>query len=87
MKRFLYSYGGFDRSYLQDYLNLYCLIMNPPKEKLSKIEKVLISAISNPKKLTYRDLYSKKILSILLDTNRPTVQIMILFLSKPKKKL
>lgn len=61
--------------------------MNPPKEKLSKIEKVLISAISNPKKLTYRDLYSKKILSILLDTNRPTVQIMILFLSKPKKKL
>jgi len=60
IKRFLHSHGGMDREYLQDYLNLYCLIMNPPVEKLSKVEKVLNRAMSNPKKLTYRELYSKK---------------------------
>lgn len=53
LKRFLYSHDGLDRNHLQDYLSLYCLIVNPSVEKLSKIEKILNRAMSNPKKLTY----------------------------------
>ena len=38
LKQFLNSHRGFDREYLQDYLNLYTFITNPPYEKLEKIE-------------------------------------------------
>lgn len=60
VQRFLKSHDGFNRDDLQDYLNLFFFIMNPPYNKLEKIEKLLISAIGNPKTLKFRDFYSKK---------------------------
>lgn len=36
LKKFLYSHNGFDRDNLQDYLNLFCFIQNPPYRKLAK---------------------------------------------------
>lgn len=55
LKKFLRQHSGFKRERLQDYLNLFALITNPPKEKNERIEKVLKMAFENPKMLRYRD--------------------------------
>jgi transposase-like protein len=60
LQRFLKSHDGFNREDMQSYLNLYCYIANPPIKKLEKIEVLLISAMSNPKTLKYRDLFKRK---------------------------
>lgn len=54
-KRFLYSHSGFDRSQIQDYLNLYSFILNPPYDKLEKVDILLNLVFQNPKLLRYRD--------------------------------
>lgn len=60
LKRFLKSHAGFDREQLQDYLNLFSFTMNPLHNKLEKIEKLLIIAIDNDKKLNFRDYFKQK---------------------------
>ena len=60
LQRFLKAHSGFDRNDLQDYLNLYSFIMNSPTNKLEKVEKLLISAMNNPKSLKYRDVFPSK---------------------------
>lgn len=60
LQRFLKAHSGFDRNDLQDYLNLYSFIMNSPTNKLEKVEKLLISAMDNPKSLKYRDVFASK---------------------------
>ena len=57
-KRFLYSHSGFDRSQIQDYLNLYSFILNPPFDKLEKVEILLNLVFQNPKLLRYRDQFN-----------------------------
>ena len=57
-KRFLYSHSGFDRSQIQDYLNLYSFILNPPFDKLEKVEILLNLVFQNPKLLRFRDQFN-----------------------------
>jgi hypothetical protein len=58
LKAFLNSHSGFDRQYIQDYLNLFAFVSNPPHEMLEKFEIVINLAFQNPKLLRYRDFYA-----------------------------
>lgn len=60
IKHFLRSHSGFDREDLSNYLNLYNLITNPPKNDLEKVEKLLTFSIEKKKQLSYRTFYTKK---------------------------
>ena len=57
LKAFLNSHSGFDRQYMQDYLNLFAFVSNLPHEMLEKVELVINLAFQNPKLLRYRDFY------------------------------
>ncbi|MGB4407807.1 MAG: hypothetical protein WBI82_13170 [Sphaerochaeta sp.] len=45
LKLFLNAHSGFIRDDLQDYLNLFCFVMNPPRDKHKKVEKFLLMAV------------------------------------------
>ncbi len=45
LKLFLASHSGFIREDLQDYLNLFCFVMNHPKNKHEKVEKFMGRAV------------------------------------------
>ena len=51
---------GFSRENLQDWMNLISFIINDPENRYDKIKKILIMALSSPKKVKYRDVMSKK---------------------------
>ena len=57
LKKFLGAHSGFNRGRLQDYLNLFAFVRNPPFESLEKVEKVVNLAFQNPKSLRYRDQF------------------------------
>ncbi len=57
LKKFLYSHSGFDRNDLQNYLNLFCFISNPPHNKLKKVEILLNLALNTKVTLKYRELF------------------------------
>ena len=59
IKRFLYAHSGFDRSEIQGYLNLYAFVLNPPTDRLEKVDKLLNLVFQNPKLLRYRDRYAE----------------------------
>ena len=59
LKSFLNAHRGFDRNELQDYLNLFCFISNPPYNKLEKIEYLLNLTMGVNKTMKYRDLFLK----------------------------
>ena len=59
LRRFLKAHDGFDRDELQGYLDVFCFIMNPPSNRLEKVENVLIRALRCPKILRYRQYYAK----------------------------
>lgn len=61
LKQFLNSHRGFNRKYLQDYLNLYSFIHNPPYNGLEKVEYLIECGIYYAKSIKYRDLMSKKV--------------------------
>ena len=54
LKLFLASHSGFIREDLQDYLNLFCFIMNQPKDKHEKVEKFMNMAVCCRILLRYR---------------------------------
>ena len=60
LKNFLYAHTSFNRAKLQDYLNLFAFVMNPPTDNLEKVELLLDLAFQNPKTLRYRDFYTEK---------------------------
>jgi transposase-like protein len=60
LKRFLGSHSGFDRACLDGYLNLFSVMMNPPVDKLEKVELVLNRAMGNPVCLRFREFYNVK---------------------------
>lgn len=60
LKKFLNSHRGFSREYLQDYLNLYAFMNNPPYDKLEKIEYLINYVTNNVKTIRYRDVMSQK---------------------------
>lgn len=55
LKLFLRDHSGFDRDYLQDYLNLYAFISNPPSTKPEKVYEFMSKAINSNIVLRYRD--------------------------------
>lgn len=60
LKRFIRNHGSYDREHLQDWLNLYWLIMNVSKVKYDKVLKFIEMAVLSPKKVRYRDVMSSK---------------------------
>ena len=57
LKMFLNAHSGFCRDDLQDYLNLYAFVMNPPSDHLEKVEKIINLVFQNPKSLKYREQF------------------------------
>lgn len=57
LKRFLNSHSGINRNELQNLLNLYSFIFNPPINPYEKIEILLNWAFEKPISLKYRELY------------------------------
>lgn len=58
LKMFLNAHSGFNRDDLQNYLNLYSFVINPPSDHLEKVEKIISWVFQNPKSLKYRDQFS-----------------------------
>lgn len=57
LKMFLNAHSGFCRDDLQNYLNLYSFVINPPVDHLEKVEKIIKLVFENPKSLKYRDQF------------------------------
>ena len=57
LKKFLNSHSGFNREYIQGYLDLFAFVTNPPVDLLEKVELVIKMAFLNPKLLRYREFY------------------------------
>mgnify|MGYP007070185286 CR=1 FL=1 len=58
IRKFLNTHSGFDREYLQDYLNLYCFISNISEvNKLQKVYDFIELALHTNISLKYRDLF------------------------------
>ena len=57
LKMFLNAHSGFSRDDLQNYLNLYAFVINPPIDHLEKVEKIINLVFENPKSLKYRDQF------------------------------
>lgn len=55
LKQFLNAHSGFNRDDLQDYLNLFTYIMNPPEDPFEKVDFLLNVAIHSDILLKYRD--------------------------------
>ena len=60
LKKFLNAHSGFIREELLDYINLFLLITNPPKEKLEKIDILLNLGFQSAVSLKYRAYFKKK---------------------------
>ena len=60
LQRFMMAHGGYDRSNIQDWLNLFWFIMNGSKDKYDKVKLFLERAILIRKRIKYRDVMSKK---------------------------
>jgi hypothetical protein len=57
LKKFLNAHSGFLRDDLQNYLNLFAFVSNPPSELLRKVEIVVDLAFQFPKLLRFRDFF------------------------------
>ena len=57
LKDFLDAHSGFLRCELQNWLNLFAFISNPPKDFLEKVDLFINFAFQNPKSLRYRDFF------------------------------
>ena len=58
--RFMRAHGGYDRSNIQDWLNLFWFIMNGSKDKYDKVKLFIERAIMIRKRIKYRDVMLKK---------------------------
>jgi len=60
LQKFLRAHSGFKRDDLNDYLNIFAFIVNPPEDQLEKIKKLLELEINTRETLKYRDVFAKK---------------------------
>lgn len=60
LRQFLNAHSGFDRENLQDYLNLYCFMNSGHKNKLDKVDELLMLSLTTKVTLKYRDFYEIK---------------------------
>lgn len=59
-KGFMHRHSGFDRDDIDDWPNLFSVIVNPPEDRLEKAAIVLDRATSIPISLRYRDYYEQR---------------------------
>ena len=59
LKEFMHRHSGFDRDRIDDWLNLFSVIVNPPDSRLEKAAMVLDRAMSLPVSLPYREYYGQ----------------------------
>jgi len=59
LQKFLKAHSGFNRDELDDYLNLFVFITNPPMDKLEKIDILLNLAFQSAVSLKYREYFSR----------------------------
>ena len=59
LQKFLKSHAGFNREELQDYLNLFCFIMNEGNDPLEKVKKMLLLLIKKQERIKYREYFKK----------------------------
>jgi len=57
LKNFLNSHSSFDRNDMQNYLNLFAFVSNPPDDFLEKVDLVINLGFQNPKLLRFRDFF------------------------------
>ncbi len=57
LKMLLNAHSEFNREDLQNYLNLYSFVINPPNDHLEKVEELIKMFFENPKSLKYRDQF------------------------------
>ena len=57
LKKFLYAHSSFNRDSFQGYLDLFSFALNPPNDKLEKVEILMKYAFNTRKRLRYRDFY------------------------------
>ena len=55
----LFSKFGHTKIGVQRYLNLYTFVLNPPTDRLEKVDKLLNLVFQNPKLLRYRNRYAE----------------------------
>jgi len=58
--KFLDSHSGFDRAYLQDYLNLFAFIDNGHKDPLERVYELINMGLTHPMNLPYREVFKPK---------------------------
>ena len=61
LKKFLNTHSSFNRYSLQDYLNLFSFIMNPPSEPLEKVKFLLNRLFVVQHTLKYREFYQNRL--------------------------
>lgn len=61
LKRFMKAHNGYNRSNLQDWMNLFWFITNGPKDRYDKVLLFLEMAISSPKRVKYRDVMTNNL--------------------------
>lgn len=59
MEKFMRAHSGYDRSGLQDWMNLFWLLTNGPKDKMDKVKWFLEMALSKKIRIKYRDRFGK----------------------------
>jgi hypothetical protein len=59
LKEFMHRHSGFDRDRIDDWLNLFSVIVNPPRNRLEKAAMVLDRAMATPISLPYREFYGQ----------------------------
>lgn len=55
LQQFLSSHSGFNRDDIQDYLNLFSVMVNPPHNKYEKVKKILELGLEKPVLVRFRD--------------------------------
>lgn len=60
IRRYMRVHGGYDRSHLQDWMNLISFILSDPVNRYEKVKKFINIAIISPQKVKYRDVMSRK---------------------------
>lgn len=60
LKRFLRAHEPFGRDRLQDWLNLFAFIWNPPDSRYDKVALFIDMAVSTRRRVRYRDVFARK---------------------------
>ena len=59
MEKFMRAHSGYDRASLQDWMNLFWLLTNGPRDKMDKVKWFLEMAFSKKIRIKYRDRFGK----------------------------